>query len=632
MARISCGSRCPDEFVHDHDNSKDHKLRIRAMKSIAVFAISIMLVSSLAVLSPNVIAAHATPQPQIVISPTSGHSGTDVTVRGSGFFLRSTVSITFDGDSVDTSPERIIVKLDRTFSAVFVVPSTGGEGDIEVTATDNSIFRNSASTNFQQTKEDVGGSPGEEEEEVTDDPAARSQSVKIAEDTTTLVRLRASPQSDDIRFVIVDDPLHGTLSDFDSNLGTVLYTPNENYFGADKFTFRVQGSNVVGTVSITIEAINDRPTAKSLSIETVEDSSIQITLSGSDVESGDAITFAIVNKPAYGKLSGTAPNVTYTPDKDYFGFDSFTFRTSDGVAASELATVTIKVTGVNDPPIVDELSNIFIKENDDIRITLVAMDIDSKSVSFSIVSGPEHGTLTKPMTIGPMVAIATYTPDQNFVGKDAFTFLVDDGSNDNGISRPGKVSISVGTVSGSIAELAGDIDQINQLSSELPSSEGTSDNSGTDSDDELPTSTSIRDTTPPRLNIPSSPIEVQATSEEGAVVIYATAAADDADGVVPPLCSPASGSVFLVGKITVRCSATDSAGNGVEKAFMVSVMPFEGGGYPKIDSTFMIPVVVIACGAIATVVMLIRSRGRSQLNEEASSSLSDSPALPPGTL
>ena len=600
------------------------------MKSIAVFAISIMLVSSLAVLSPNVIAAHAAPQPQIVISPTSGHPGTDVTVRGSGFFLLSTVSIAFDGDSVDTSPERITVKLDGTFSAVFVVPSTGGEGEKEVEATDS--FSNSASTNFQQTKEDVGGSPGEEEEEVTDDPAARSQSVKIAEDTTTLVRLRASPQSADIRFVIVDDPLHGTLSDFDSKLGTVLYTPYENYFGADKFTFRVQGGNVVGTVSITIEAINDRPTAKSLSIETAEDSSIQITLSGSDVESGDAITFAIVSKPAYGKLSGTAPNVTYTPDKDYFGFDSFSFRTSDSVAESELATVTIKITGVNDPPIVDDLSNIFIKENDDIRITLVATDIDSKSVSFSIVLGPEHGTLTKPMTTGPMVAIATYTPDQNFVGKDAFTFVIDDGSKDNGISKPSKVSIFVGTASGSIAELPGDIEQPNQLSSELPSSEGTSDeNSGTDSDDKLPTDTSIRDTTPPRLNVPTS-VEVQATSEEGAVVIYATAAADDADGVVPPLCSPASGSVFPVGKITVRCSATDSAGNGIEKAFMVSVMPFEGAGYPKIDSTFLIPVVVIACGAIATVVMLIRRQRRTQLNEEASSSLSDSPALPPGTL
>ena len=157
MARISCGSRCPDEFVHDHDNSKDHKLRIRAMKSISVITISIMLVSSLAVLSPNVIAAHAAHQPQIVISPTSGHPGTDVTVRGSGFFRLSTVSITFDGDSVDTSPERITVKFDGTFSAVFVVPSTGGEGEKEVEATDS--FSNSASTNFQQTKEDVGGSP-----------------------------------------------------------------------------------------------------------------------------------------------------------------------------------------------------------------------------------------------------------------------------------------------------------------------------------------------------------------------------------------------------------------------------------------------------------------------------------------
>jgi hypothetical protein len=600
------------------------------MKSIAIFTISIMLMSSLAVLSQNVIGAHAALlQPaEITVSPTSGHSGTEVTVRGSNFSPGSTVSIRFDGDSVSTSPGTVTVRSDGTFSALFVVPSTGGEGEKEVRATDNSIiFRNSASTSFQQTE--AGGSSGGEEEEQNDDPAARSQSVKIVEDDSTKVRLRASPQSDDIRFVIVDDPLHGSLSDFDSHLGTIVYTPDENYFGTDKFTFRVQGSNVVGTVSITIEAINDKPTANRLSIELVEDSLTQIALSGSDVESGNDITFIIVNKPAFGKLTGAAPKVTYIPDKDYFGFDSFSFRTSDGVVESDLAMVSIRVTGINDPPIVDELTKISIKQNDDTRITLVATDIDSKSASFSIVSGPQHGTLSRPMTTSQLVAIATYTPDQDFVGKDAFTFLVNDGSKDHGISRTGEVSISVGVITDSTAEIAGDAEGPSPVS-ELPSSEGTSNgNNAAGSNGGLLTD-STPDTIPPRLNIPTSPIEVQATSEEGAIVIYATAAADDVDGVVPPLCSPVSGSVFPVGKITVRCSATDSAGNGVEKAFMVSVMPSEDGGYSKILDSMLIPAVVFAIGAIATLGMIMRRR-HSQSKEAASSTMSDNPAQPPGT-
>lgn len=583
--------------------------------------------SSLALISPNIVVAYAAllQPPGITISPATGHSGTEVTVRGSGFSPGSTISIRFDGDSVSTSPGMVSVKLDGTFSAQFVVP-TGGEGEKEVRATDNSIFRNSASASFQQT----GGTSGGQEEEQNDDPAARSQSIKIAEDDSTMIRLRASPQSEDTRFVIVDDPLQGSLSDFDSHLGTVVYTPDENYFGTDKFTFRVQGSNVVGTVSITIEARNDKPTANRLNIELVEDSLTQMALSGSDVESGNDITFAIVNKPAYGKLIGAAPKVTYISDKDYFGFDSFSFRTSDGVVESDPATVSISVAGINDPPIVDELTKISIKQNDDTRITLVATDIDSKSASFSIVSGPQHGTLSRPMTTSQLVAIATYTPDQNFVGKDAFTFLVDDGSKDHGISKTGEVSISVGIITDSITELAGDVEGPSQLS-ESPSSEGTSNgNNAAGGNGELLID-STQDTIPPRLNIPTSPIEVQATSEEGAIVIYATAAADDVDGVVPPLCSPVSGSVFPVGKITVRCSATDSAGNGVEKAFMVSVMPSEDGGYSKILTSMLIPSVVFAIGAIATVVMLIRRRRRSQLREAASSTPSDSPAQSPGT-
>lgn len=600
------------------------------MKSTAVFTVTLIFVLSLVLLSPNVIVTHAALlQPaEITVSPASGHSGTEVTVRGSNFSPGSTVSIRFDGDSVSTSPGTVTVRSDGTFSALFVVPSTGGEGEKEVRATDNPIiFRNSASTSFQQTED--GGSSGGQEEEQNDDPAARSQSVKIAEDDSTMIRLRASPQSDDIRFIIVDDPLQGSLSDFDSHLGTVVYTPDENYFGTDKFTFRVQGSNVVGTVSITIEAINDKPTANRLNIELVEDSLTQMALSGSDVESGNDITFAIVNKPAYGKLIGAAPKVTYIPDKDYFGFDSFSFRTSDGVIESDLATVSIRVAGINDPPIVDELTNISIKQNDDTRITLVATDIDSMSASFSIVSGPQHGTLSRPMTTGQLVAIATYAPDQNFVGKDAFTFLVNDGSKDHGISRIGEVSITVGVITESAAEIAGDVEGPSPVS-ELPSSEGTSNGNNAAGANGGLLIDSTQDTIPPRLNIPTSPIEVQATSEEGAIVIYATAAADDVDGVVPPLCSPVSGSVFPVGKITVRCSATDSAGNGVEKAFMVSVLPSEGGGYARILDSMLIPAVVFAIGAIATV-MLIRRRRRSQLNEAASTSLSDSPAQSPGT-
>jgi hypothetical protein len=69
-----------------------------------------------------------------------------------------------------------------------------------------------------------------------------------------------------------------------------------------------------------------------------------MTLTGSD-EDGDELCFETVTDPAYGILSGTAPNVTYTPGDDFFGSDSFTFKVCEcgTTVCSDPATVTIIV-------------------------------------------------------------------------------------------------------------------------------------------------------------------------------------------------------------------------------------------------------------------------------------------------
>ena len=66
---------------------------------------------------------------------------------------------------------------------------------------------------------------------------------------------------------------------------------------------------------------------------------------------GSRLTYAIVTGPAHGTLTGTAPNLTYTPAANYNGPDSFTFKANDGSADSNVATVSITVTPVNDAPV-----------------------------------------------------------------------------------------------------------------------------------------------------------------------------------------------------------------------------------------------------------------------------------------
>jgi len=91
------------------------------------------------------------------------------------------------------------------------------------------------------------------------------------------------------------------------------------------------------------------PTANPQSVITNEDAAVAVTLSGSDLDL-DSLTYSIVSGPTYGTLSGSAPNLTYTPDPNYNGADSFTFIVNDGALDSAAATVNITVNSVNDPP------------------------------------------------------------------------------------------------------------------------------------------------------------------------------------------------------------------------------------------------------------------------------------------
>ena len=76
---------------------------------------------------------------------------------------------------------------------------------------------------------------------------------------------------------------------------------------------------------------------------------MHIVLAATD-QDGDQLTYSVVGGPSHGTLSGTAPNLTFTPAANYNGPDSFVFDANDGRFASNLATVSITVTPVNDPP------------------------------------------------------------------------------------------------------------------------------------------------------------------------------------------------------------------------------------------------------------------------------------------
>ncbi|MCH8922525.1 MAG: tandem-95 repeat protein, partial [Planctomycetes bacterium] len=167
---------------------------------------------------------------------------------------------------------------------------------------------------------------------------------------------------------------------------------------------------------------NTAPVASMGAVTTSEDSTLSITLEASDAD-GDSLTYTVVAQPTNGNLSGTASNRIYTPNGDFYGTDSFTFKANDGFVDSNIATVSITVTPVNDPPVADDGTTI-TNEDTSVGITLSASDIEGDSINFIVVDQPSNGTVSINGNV------ASYTPNSNTNGMDGFNFKAYDGTAD----------------------------------------------------------------------------------------------------------------------------------------------------------------------------------------------------------
>jgi hypothetical protein len=251
-------------------------------------------------------------------------------------------------------------------------------------------------------------------------PTANPQSAVVGQDTAKNLTLTGSaPNGDAFTFAIGTQPSHGALSNFNSATGQVTYTPANNYTGPDSFTFTVtdtvtQLTSAAATVSLTVVP---PPTADPQAVTVQQNTATGVTLTGS-APNGDAFTFQLASQPAHGTLSGTAPNLTYTPANNYTGPDSFTFTVTDTTSGlvSPAATVAINVVA---PPTANAQA-VVVGENTAKGITLTGSAPSGDAFTFQVASQPAHGTLSG---TAPNL---TYTPANNFTGTDSFTFTVTD--------------------------------------------------------------------------------------------------------------------------------------------------------------------------------------------------------------
>ncbi|MBI3880831.1 MAG: tandem-95 repeat protein, partial [Verrucomicrobia bacterium] len=220
-------------------------------------------------------------------------------------------------------------------------------------------------------------------------PSASNQSVTLPEDAATGIALAGfDPEGSNLTFTVVSGPAHGAFSAFNTNSGALTYLAQTNFFGSDSFTFSVsdgQATSAVATVSLVITNVNDPPVASNQTVTLAEDTSVVMQLTGFDLE-GSNLTFTVVKPTDAGSLTIFTTNVgtiTYTPLPNFFGTDSFTFSVSDGQLTSAVATVSLIITNVNDPPVVSNRS-LTLPEDTATNLLLSGFDVEGSNLTVTI--------------------------------------------------------------------------------------------------------------------------------------------------------------------------------------------------------------------------------------------------------
>ncbi len=232
-------------------------------------------------------------------------------------------------------------------------------------------------------------------------------------------------------YTILSQPSYGTLSGTAPNM---TYTPTATTTLTDSFTFEVNNGQLNSPPATVTIGVYSAPSAYGQTLSACQGTPLDIILTGFDPR-GLPLTYTITSGPSKGTLTGTAPNVTYTPNATATGTDSFSFTVNDGELTSTPAVVSIGILG---QPTANG-QTLTTSENTPLAITLTGTDPQGLSLSYNIVTPPANGSLTG---TAPNV---TYTPKSGYSGTDSFTFAVNNGVGD---SAPATISIKVTSTAG----------------------------------------------------------------------------------------------------------------------------------------------------------------------------------------
>jgi len=214
-------------------------------------------------------------------------------------------------------------------------------------------------------------------------PVAQDINASTNEDVAINITLAGSdPEGEALTYTILEvNNATVTLNNDVAN-----YLPDANFNGTDTFTYYANdgtSDSNIGTVTMTVNAEDDDPNTQNVSATTDEDVAVVVQLAAEEYD-GDSYSFAIVDDPTNGSVSLDGTTVTYTPNQDFNGTDTFTFEATDDTGRfMNVGTATITINPINDAPVLVTTSvTESVNEEASVDITITATDVDGDQLTF----------------------------------------------------------------------------------------------------------------------------------------------------------------------------------------------------------------------------------------------------------
>jgi hypothetical protein len=180
---------------------------------------------------------------------------------------------------------------------------------------------------------------------VNEAPVVSDASVTTIENIATSATLSATDaDNDSLTFSIVSNGTKGVATITNTATGAFTYRPTFSETGQDSFTVKANDGLVDSNTATVTISINAVPVASNASLSTIAGTALTGTLSATDADSNDSLTFSLISNGTKGTAvitDTTTGAFTYTPTDANAGQDSFTFKVNDGLVDSTIATVTI---------------------------------------------------------------------------------------------------------------------------------------------------------------------------------------------------------------------------------------------------------------------------------------------------